>query len=75
MDDNSKLAIGLGVKFNIFDLKILDHIELKKVGVVVEVDGKIYDLYKGKTFLDSVKIDMLLDAKGDLDIKKHVSIL
>lgn len=72
-ETSSKVAVGAGYSFNLFDDSLLTGtgIDLKGTGTVVTVDGKDYPLMKGATFKDSQRVDALLDAKGDLPISEY----
>lgn len=57
------IAVKVGTDFIIIPRTYLDHIELNEDERQVLVDGVEYQLYKGKTFEDSRKIDLLIDEE------------
>lgn len=59
--ENEVIAVSAGYEFGLFHKRELENIHLRKNGIQVQVDGSIYNLYKGETFEDSQKIDKLLD--------------
>lgn len=61
-----KLAVKVGYYYALVDKEKTKHIELEETGIRVyprkeNSQGKIYNLYKGKSFEDSRKIDSLFD--------------
>ena len=68
-----KVAVGVGEKFAIVNSKDVKHILLKNTGIVVNVDGEPYPLYKGISFAESQKVDALFDTGKftELDISKY----
>lgn len=64
-------AVKAGYSFNLFPDEELSHIELKKAGGRVMVDGVAYPLYCGTTFRESEKVDDLLDAKGEMAVRDY----
>ena len=68
-----KVAVGVGEKFAIVKSADVKHILLKSTGIVVNVDGECYPLYKGISFKESQKVDDLFDTGRfeELDIDKY----
>ena len=64
-------AVKAGYSFNLFTEQEVSHIELEQTGGKVMVEGKVYPLYRGTTYAESQKVDDLLDAKGDMAIRKY----
>lgn len=58
-----KLAVKAGTELAILDSSELNHIDLKSTGSKVLVDGVVYELRRGTTYLDSSKIDEILNTK------------
>lgn len=61
-----KIAVKVGIYYSLVDKEKTKNIELEETGIRVyprkeNSQGKIYTLYKGKSFEDSRKIDSLFD--------------
>lgn len=74
----TKKALGVGLSFQLFNENEISHIDFKKSDTVVNVAGIEYNLYKGRTFEESKKIDILLDNlkeinKEELLIKDYIT--
>ena len=57
----SKIAVGVGYDFVIVSSEKVRGISLKNTWTPVKVDGEIYPLYKGAEYVDSAKIDVIMD--------------
>ena len=70
-----RVAVGVGEKFAILNGSRIGHISLQNTHTLVEVDGEIYNLYKGRTFEDSRKVDDYFDMNPviELNIKDHLA--
>lgn len=65
-------SVKAGYEFNIFADIQLKHIELKKTGSCVKVEGKVYPLFMGNSFRECQKVDEQLDKYGDKKIKDFI---
>ena len=65
-------AVAVGYCFNVVPTYELDGIKLKPIHEYIIKDGVIFELYKGKTYEDSKKIDEVLDRNGDLRINDYL---
>lgn len=68
----SKIAVGVGFVFNIFEKEEVSHINLKAAGTEVFVDKVIYTIYKGETYEASQRVDEMLDQKVDLIVDDYI---
>lgn len=64
-----RIAVGVGYYFNLVSNQDVKHIELEETGTYLDINGKMYPLYKGTTFEESKKVDAVLDVVGDLPIE------
>ncbi len=58
------IAVKVGNEFILENKSVFNDVDLTEDNVVVEVDGKEYNLFKGTDFKDSQKIDELLDSEN-----------
>ena len=63
------IAVKVGTEFIIMPKMYLELAELTEDGRTVNVDGKDYMLFKGKTFDDSRRIDFFMD-EGEYEVRK-----
>ena len=59
-----KIAVKVGNEFILENKSVFKNVDLTEDNVVVEVDGKKYNLFKGTDFKDSQKLDELLDSEN-----------
>lgn len=57
-------AVKSGYSFNVFNETEVSHISLEKTNGKVMVNGEIYPLYRGKTFLNPKRWIICLMKKG-----------
>lgn len=67
---DNRYAVAVGYNFGLIPLEDLSEIKLKEAGAI-RYEGKSRTLFKGETYEDSRKVDMLLDRYGEHPIKDH----
>jgi len=67
----SKLALGVGYSFNLFNEEDVSHIDFKEAGAKLSVDGNVYMLHKATSYNESRKVDSLLDSNGEMRISDY----
>lgn len=70
MDDN-KRALKVGYYFCLVNSDESKHIGLENTGVLVKIDGSVYELYRGTNFEESQKIDQIMDRKTQYGISEY----
>lgn len=70
MNQNEKIAIKSGYYFDIFNKNDLPS-ELSMADYKVELDGVIYDLYKGNTLEQERLIDSMFNDEMGYSISEH----
>ena len=53
-------AVKVGAVFILVSPEEVNHISLKSTKIVIDIEGKEYELYSGKTFEESQKVDRLI---------------
>lgn len=73
-ETKEKIAVGVGYCFTVVHPERVAHIALKKTETIVEVNGDFLELYKGETFEESQKVDVLLDSEDtfERDLSAHI---
>lgn len=64
----NKIAVAVGYYFGFVSEEDIKDILLEPVDASIKFDSKVYDLYKGKTYVDSRKLDNLLDKTEEYSI-------
>lgn len=67
------IAVKVGYTFNLFTREELADVSLKQVGINVKVEKSVYPLYCATSYQESIKIDWLLNEKGELRIREYLS--
>lgn len=70
---SGRTAVSVGYCFTVVDDQELTDINLKPTGEEVVLDGKVMPLMAGATFLDSQKVDDLLDRHGELRTDEYIN--
>lgn len=70
---SGRTAVSVGYCFTVVDDQELTDINLKPTGEEVVLDGKVMPLMAGATFLDSQKMDDLLDRHGELRTDEYIN--
>ena len=70
---SGRTAVSVGYCFTVVDDQELTDINLKPTGQEVVLDGKVMPLMAGATFLDSQKVDDLLDRHGELRTDEYIN--
>lgn len=67
----NKIAVAVGYYFGFVSEEDIKDILLEPVDASIKFDSKVYDLYKGKTYADSRKLDNLLDKTEEYSIDAY----
>lgn len=69
MNLSGKIALGVGYCFIVVSINDINNINLKKSDITVKVNNVAYPIYFGKDYKDSTKIDKIMDAHLDKELR------